>query len=76
MVNQFASYLGAGLVYTGLLPGRDGDVPGLGVSSVLKGDDFVDSVRFAGAHVDRCETVTELIYWAEVVPWLNVQPSV
>lgn len=75
-VNQFGSYQGAGLVYTGLLPGRDSDVLGLGVSSVVNGDDFVDSVRGAGDRVDRRETVFELTYWAEVLPWLSVQPSV
>ncbi|MEE4638909.1 MAG: carbohydrate porin [Wenzhouxiangella sp.] len=75
-VNQFAGYQGAGLVYTGLLPGRDSDVIGLGVSSVVNGDDFVDSVRGAGDRVDRRETVFELTYWAEVLPWLSVQPSV
>lgn len=75
-VNQFGSYQGAGLVYTGLLPGRDSDVLGLGVSSVVNGDDFVDSVRGADERVDRRETVFELTYWAEVLPWLSVQPSV
>ncbi|MFW6339799.1 MAG: carbohydrate porin [Wenzhouxiangella sp.] len=74
-VNQFGSYQGAGLVYTGLLPGRDSDVLGLGVTSVVNGDDFVDSTRDAGGRVDRRETVFELTYWAEVLPWLSVQPS-
>lgn len=75
-VNRFGSYQGAGLVYTGLFPGRDGDVAGLGISSVDNGDEFVDVVRAGGGRVERSETVVELTYRADVLPWLSVQPSV
>ncbi len=75
-VNRFGDYQAAGLVYTGLLPGRDEDVLGLGISSVDNGDDFVDSVRAEGGLIDRRETVVELTYHARVLPWLSVQPSV
>ncbi|NDY95081.1 carbohydrate porin [Wenzhouxiangella limi] len=74
-VNQFGSYQGAGLVYTGLLPGRDSDVLGLGVSSVVNGDDFVNLVNSEGGRVNRRETVIELTYWVDALPWLSVQPS-
>ena len=75
-VNRFGDYQAAGLVYTGLLPGRDEDVLGLGISSVDNGDDFVDLVRGEGGLVERSETVIELTYHAQVLPWLSVQPSV
>jgi porin len=74
-VNRFGAYRGAGLVYTGLVPGRDGDVLGLGISSVDNGDEFVDAVRDGGERVQRSETVVELTYRADVLPWLSVQPA-
>jgi porin len=74
-VNQFGSYQGAGLVYTGLLPGRDSDVLGLGVSSVVNGDDFVNLANSEGGSVNSRETVVELTYWVDALPWLSVQPS-
>ena len=74
-VNRFGDYRAAGLVYTGLIPGRDGDILGLGVSSVDNGDDFVDAVRADGSRIERSETVWELTYHAQVLPWLSVQPS-
>ncbi len=75
-VNRFGAYQAAGLVYTGLLPGRDEDVLGLGISSVDNGDDFVDAVRTGGGLIERSETVVELTYHARVLPWLSLQPSV
>ncbi len=75
-VNRFGDYQAAGLVYTGLLPGRNEDVLGLGISSVDNGDDFVDLMRGEGGLVERSETVIELTYHAQVLPWLSVQPSV
>ncbi|MBS3743063.1 MAG: carbohydrate porin [Wenzhouxiangellaceae bacterium] len=75
-VNRFGDYQAAGLVYTGILPGRDGDILGLGISSVDNGDDFVDVVRADGIRIQRSETVWELTYRAQVLPWLSVQPAV
>ncbi|MDT8438962.1 MAG: carbohydrate porin [Wenzhouxiangellaceae bacterium] len=74
-VNRFGAYNGAGLVYTGLFPDRDDDVLGLGVSSVANGDAFVDALRADGQRVQRRETVFELTYRAQLLPWLSVQPT-
>jgi len=74
-VYRFGSYRGAGIVYTGLLPGRDSDVLGLGVSSVDNGDAFVGVVRSDVTRIQRSETVFELTYRAQVRPWLSVQPT-
>ena len=71
-VNPFAAYHAAGLVYTGLLPGREEDLLGLGVSSVANGDDFTDAEPDP---LDRRETVFELTYRAQLLPWLGVQPT-
>lgn len=72
-VNPIGRYAGAGLVYTGLLPGRDEDVLGLGVSAAFIGRDFKDTQAQAGIPVDSREQVLELTYWMPVSPWLSLQ---
>jgi len=72
-VNPIGSYAGAGLVYTGLFPGRSEDVLGLGVSAAFNGDDFKDAQAQAGAPVEDIETVVELTYWMPLLPWFSLQ---
>lgn len=72
-VNPIGSYAGAGLVYTGLFPGRGEDVLGLGISAAFNGDDFKDAQAQAGAPVDSAEVVLELTYWIPLLPWFSLQ---
>lgn len=69
--NQLAQYIGAGLNYTGLFNSRGDDVVGLAVSHARNGDDFMDS----NPGIDRAETAIELTYFAEITPWLTLQPD-
>ncbi len=75
-VNQFSNYIGAGAVYTGLLPGRDEDRLGLAVALARNGEPFKDALRAAGARVFDQEIIIELTYHAQVTPWLAVQPDI
>lgn len=72
-VNPVGRYAGAGLVYTGLLPARDEDVLGLGISAAFLGRDFRDAQALAGTPVENRELVVELTYWMPVLPWLSLQ---
>ena len=72
-VNPIGSYAGAGLVYTGLFPGRAEDVLGLGVSAAFNGDDFKAAQAQAGTPVEDVETVVELTYWMPLLPWFSLQ---
>ena len=72
-VNQIGSYAGAGLVYTGLVPGRTEDVLGLGVSAAFNGDDFRQAQAAGGAPADDKETAVEMSYWMPLLPWLSLQ---
>ncbi len=75
--NQIGSYWGAGLHYTGLLPGRGHDVAGLAVASARNSDHYIRYMEAAaGTTVARAETVVEATYQAEVRPWLTIQPDV
>ena len=75
-VNQFSNYIGAGAVYTGLLPGQDEGQLGLAVAIARNGGPFKDSLRAAGDRVFDQEINIELTYRFEVTPWLALQPDV
>lgn len=70
--NRFASYTGAGLVYTGLLPGRDADQVGLAVATAYNGEAYEEAQRRAGRSVEGAEVNVEGTYAASVRSWLTV----
>jgi len=74
-VNQFQYYFRGGLAYTGLVPGRDEDVMGLGVSMAFNGDKFKTAIRNSGEQVDDAEIVIEGTYLIQLLPWLSIQPD-
>ena len=63
----------AGVTYTGLLPGRDGDVLGVGVVFAKVSSAARDALDepFPTHH----ETVLEVSYQASINDWLTVQPD-
>jgi len=71
-VNQFDLYTGGGLVYTGLISGRDEDQVGLAVAVAHNGDDF----RQANPGFQNEEIALEGTYRIQVNPWMSVQPDV
>lgn len=69
-VSEMDHHLGAGVEWTGALPGRDADVAGLMVS-------WVHFSQAPGAGlVDEGEMVVELVYKARITPWMSLQPDV
>ncbi len=75
-VNVFDSYLGAGLVYRGLLPGRPADRAGIAVARAIAGSPYRRSAALTGPVPERAETVFELTYRFGVAPWLTLQPDI
>ena len=75
-VNQLESYFGAGVVYTGLLPGRDNDQLGLAIAVAENGNKYQDLERSLGNSVDDREIAVELSYRMQVLPWLAIQPDI
>lgn len=73
-VNQVVTYYGAGVVYKGLLPGRDADSIGFGFSTAVNGDKFRRAQELAGQPVTKRETEWTLVYSAQVTRWLRLQP--
>lgn len=70
-VFAIGDYLGGGLSYTGLLPGRGHDVAGIAVMRAGFGASYRDA---EGAMAD--ETTMEMTYQAEIRPGLIVQPDI
>lgn len=75
-VQQVAAYYGAGVVYRGLFPGRDGDSIGFGFSTAVNGDKFKQAQAQAGEPVTDSETEWVLIYSAKINRWLRLQPVI
>jgi porin len=69
-VQKVEHFWSAGAQYTGLLPGRDKDVLGLGTAQGILSDDY----RIVEPDADR-ETVYELYYSIHLTPWLIVSPD-
>lgn len=74
-VNVVDSYVGGGLVYRGLIPGRDRDRIGLHVAAAHFGSEFREALRQDGVSVKRWEIALELTYGVEITPWCWVQPD-
>lgn len=74
-VNQLGSYIGAGLLYTGPISGRDDDQVGFAMAAARNGADFLGSERAAGNLYRRAETALELSYLFSG-EWFTVQPDI
>ena len=72
-VNQFDSYFGGGLVYTGLF--SEEDMAGVSVAAVHNGSEFRKAQLNEGTKADKSEIVVELTYNTSITSWLAVQPD-
>lgn len=70
--NRFSGYTGAGLVYTGLLPGRDDDRVGLALAAAHNGEAYLRAQRRGGASVTEAEVNLEGTYEVALRPWLSL----
>ena len=69
-------YVGAGVVYRGLIAGRDGDRLGFGVAAAHLSRDYRKGRRRAGSSSDDWEVALELTYRVQATAWLSIQPDV
>ncbi|MCA9420109.1 MAG: carbohydrate porin [Nitrospira sp.] len=74
-VNRLSRYYGAGLVYRGLIPGRDADEIGLGVGAAFNGSHFKRAQQKAEIPVDNAEITVEMSYTINVREEIVVQPD-
>ncbi len=76
-VNQFSFYIGGGLVYEGLLPGRESDQTGLGFAYAINGSHYKKGQRQQGLGVEDEEVALELTHAIRVFsdPVFIIQPD-
>ncbi len=75
-INRLAFYMGAGLVFTRLIPGRDDDQLGLGLAYARNGDTFMEAVETQSPGLfKKSETIVELTYLFQATPWFSLQPT-
>jgi porin len=71
--NTVSFYCDGGLNYQGLIPARDKDISGIGVSYTKISDNFLDA---SGADVpSHHEAIIEATYLAQINTWLSLQPD-
>ncbi|MBT8101931.1 MAG: carbohydrate porin [Gammaproteobacteria bacterium] len=75
-INTLRSYIGGGVVVTGLVGSRPDDQFGLAFASARIGDPFERSIIAAGGAVKGSETSIELTYSAQINDWLRIQPDI
>lgn len=74
--NRISSYLGGGLVYSGLSRSRKDDQIGVSFAAVEFGDRYRRAQQLAAIPSERREIVVEAVYNTILAPWLSVQPDV
>src|SRR5262249_49412797 len=73
-VNRFGSYVGAGLVASGLFAGPENEV-GIAVASARNGSHYLAQQESLGTPARPSETVVELTYLVQVSKSVAVQPD-
>ena len=75
-------YVGGGIHYKGIIQNREHDILGLAVAHAQISEDQRDAEDVAESDgltfhsMDRHETVIEVTYKAQVLPWIAIQPGV
>jgi porin len=73
--NFVGFYFDTGLVYTGLIPGRDNDTAGIAIGYADLTNGAAQTIFDEGAREVGYEMVIEATYDAEITPWLHLQPD-
>jgi porin len=73
--NAMDRYLGAAITASHFLASRPGDSLGFGVAWARVGDEYRALRSFDGQAASSAETTFELVYRAELSPWLSVLPN-
>jgi porin len=74
--NQFSDYFQTGLVFNGMVSGRDEDQFALSFVTARTGDKYRLAAFNNGQQVTRHESVWEVTYRAQLMSWLVAQPNI
>jgi porin len=74
--SQLKGSVASGLVYRGLLRGRDDDLLGAGTAIASLSDQFIAAQQVAGTDYEKREIATEVFYKVQLAPYLTLQPEI
>jgi porin len=74
--NYFDRYVGVALTASHLFASRPADALGIGVAHARLSDEYRALRDFEGQPATAAETIYELVYRAELTPWLALLPNV
>lgn len=74
--NAFGGFVGGGLLWRGLVPGRAEDDTGIAFATAIAGTDQRRVSRATYGSADSAETAIELTHRFAVSKWLSIQPDV
>lgn len=72
-INHIYRYVGAGVKYKGLFPGRDNDQLGLGIARVYSGSKYKQFMMADGLRVHDAETAVEMTYRAQITSVVSLK---
>lgn len=75
-INRYSQYLGMGLNYTGLFPGRESDILGFGIAAVKNSSWFKSKMALQGFNIADFEVDFELTYQMQIWDIFMVQPDI
>ena len=74
-VNKFPFFIMGGLVYKGLIPGRDNDTTGFEVVYTKYSDKIKESQQSVGASPQQYEMMFEFTHKIMITKWMSFQPD-
>ena len=74
-VNTVDGYLGFGLNYIGLIPGRDKDEVGIAFGTAHNSSQYIAKEHLENVNLDKYETTIELTYLFHLTNYIKLQPD-
>ncbi|MBU2491938.1 MAG: carbohydrate porin [Bacteroidetes bacterium] len=75
-INPVDSYIGAGINYLGLIPGREEDVLGIAIAAAHNNEKCQTILNEENIDLKDYEFILELTYSLKINNWLQIQPDV
>ncbi len=74
-VNTVDGYLGFGINYIGLIPGREKDELGIALGAAHNSSNYIAKAKLENIKLDKYETTIELTYLLHLTNWIKLQPD-
>jgi porin len=75
-INKFPFFLMGGLIYKGLVPGRDSDLTAVQMAYAKYSDKIKESEQSVGSSPQQYEIALEFTHRINITKWFYVQPDI